>query len=360
MVHSSALPSRVRQPPVHLTLLVPELIWPEPSDQFTLGKLAAPGFEWLIAHAQLERQPRLPFETSLGKLFGLEAAPFGALRLLGEGHAPAREGHWLCADPVHLRFHQERIILADAGAFELDDGEAHSLTASLNKEFADIGQFHVASAKRWYLRLNVAVDHPVEPISSVAGRRVDGELSGGALPLTRWLNEVQMFLHGHPVNEKREAEGKPAINSLWLWGGGNLDQAQCAAGHSAIYSDNPLASGIASAAGIALHDKPANLATLLAQAEAGENPLVVFDQLLSDILYENSEGWRDDFAALEANWFLPLKNALGNRVDRITLVAPTVYGELRYTINAGERWKFWKKSSSVQAIAQALAGNESK
>jgi hypothetical protein len=126
----------------------------------------------------------------------------------------------------------------------------------------------------------------------------------------------------------------------------------------AIYSDNPLAIGIASATGIPLHAKPANLAALLAQA--GENPLVVFDQLLSDILYENSEGWRDDFAALENDWFLPLKNALGKQVDRITLIAPTVYGELRYTITAGERWKFWKKGGSVQAIAQALAGNESK
>jgi hypothetical protein len=33
---------------------------------------------------------------------------------------------------VHLRFHQERIILADAGAFELDDGEAQQLASSLN------------------------------------------------------------------------------------------------------------------------------------------------------------------------------------------------------------------------------------
>jgi hypothetical protein len=42
------------------------------------------------------------------------------------------------------------------------------------------------------------------------------------------------------------------------------------------------------------------------------------------------------------------------------LIAPTVYGELRYEISASERWKFWKKGGSVQAIAQALAGNESK
>ena len=30
---------------MRLTLLVPELIWPEPADQFTLGKLGAPGLK---------------------------------------------------------------------------------------------------------------------------------------------------------------------------------------------------------------------------------------------------------------------------------------------------------------------------
>ena len=39
---------------MHLTLLVPELIWPEPADQFTLGKLSAPGLEWLLALAGLK------------------------------------------------------------------------------------------------------------------------------------------------------------------------------------------------------------------------------------------------------------------------------------------------------------------
>ena len=71
--------------PVRLTLLVPELIWPEPNDQLTLGKLSVPGFEWLAARANFERQAKQPFETALAAQFGLDAAPFGALRLLGYG-----------------------------------------------------------------------------------------------------------------------------------------------------------------------------------------------------------------------------------------------------------------------------------
>ena len=83
-----------RPPPVHLTLLVPELIWPEPADQFTLGKLAAPGLEWLLAHALLDQRPRRPFETVLAERFAFQDAPFGALRLLGEDISEdAVEGH---------------------------------------------------------------------------------------------------------------------------------------------------------------------------------------------------------------------------------------------------------------------------
>jgi len=335
---------------VHLTLLVPELIWPEPADQFTLGKLAAPGLEWLLARAGLERRALHPFESVLTDCFGIAASPFAPLRLLGEGGDEACAGHWLCADPVHLRFHHERIVLADAGAFDLADHEAQALVDSLNAEFADIGRFHAASARRWYLQLNVAVDHPVAPLSAVAGRRVDGEISG--LPLARWLNEVQMFLHGHPVNERRQATGQPAINSLWLWGGGALPAAAAPA-FSAVFSDQPLAAGLARATGTPRRGQPPGLAAVL--AEGSERPLVILDQLLSRVLYEDGDGWRREFERLESDWFAPLKKALGGKVDRTSLIAPTVYGELRYTLTGGDRWKLWKSGKPIIETAKELA-----
>jgi hypothetical protein len=82
----------------------------------------------------------------------------------------------------------------------------------------------------------------------IAGRRVDGAINGSALPLTRWLNEVQMFLHCHRANARREAAGLPAVNSLWLWGGGSLPGA-LAPRYSAVFTGNPLAIGCARAAG---------------------------------------------------------------------------------------------------------------
>ncbi len=336
---------------VHLTLLVPELIWPEPDDRLTFGGLSAPGLEWLLAHAGRERLPARAFEDSLAAAFAVHDGGLAPLRLLGEGEEAARNGYWLCADPVHLRFHHERIVLADAGAFDLAHEEAEALAAALNAEFGDTGSFHVADARRWYLRLNAALDHPAEPISAVAGRRIDGELGGSARPLARWLNEVQMFLHGQPVNAAREAAGQPAVNSLWLWGGGALPAP--ATPYTSVHGDDPLAAGLARAAGIPGHGAPAGLAAL--PADAGARPLVVLDALLPRVIYEDSDGWRDSLTRLDSDWFAPLKNALGRSVDRISLVAPTLYGELRYTIQPGERWKFWKSCQPLAETAKELA-----
>lgn len=342
---------------MRLTLLFPELIWPEPNDQLTLGKLVAPGFEWLAAHAELSRQPRRAFEHALADHFGLDDAPFGALRLLGEaGRKQVDDGHWLCADPVHLRFHHERIVLADAGAFDLEIDEAHAITAALNSEFADIGRFHVATARRWYLQLNAAVNEKFAPISTIAGRRLDSDLTDKNGPLNRWLNEVQMFLHGHPVNERRQAEGKPAVNSLWLWGGGPLPDVP-APHFSAVCSDNPLATGLALAAGVEALPCPDSLGALLADSAPNDTLLVVLDSLLPPVLTENSEDWRNAFAALERDWFVPLRAALGSKIETLTIVAPSIYGQLSWTLHGKDRWKFWRKRRPMQAMAKELADN---
>lgn len=363
MVHfSAAFPAPDWISAVSLTLLVPELIWPEPGDQSTLGDLALPGLETLISRAAQKCEPRAAFETTLAGLFGLNEAPsggadtpFGPLRLLGEADGQiARDGHWLCADPVHLRFHHERIILADAGAFDLDEAEAEALIISLNAEFADIGEIRMASARRWYLRLTEATDHAAPPLSAMAGKRIDGDLAGKQSKLARWLNEVQMFLHGHPVNEARQAEGKPAVNSLWLWGAGPLPTL-ADPGFATVWSNDPLAGGLARAAGIPLRPTPHSLDALLAHAAPDEAQLVILDQLLPHVLYEEGDAWHKTMQALDEHWFAPLDNAIGRKVAEVTLIAPTIYGKLTFAVDGKNRWKFWQRLAQKRRPLAALA-----
>lgn len=346
---------------MRLTLVLPELIWPEPEDKAALDRLPCPALEWLLARGAFDRAPARPYEAALAALFGLAGdAPFGALRLLGESLDVAgpngREGCWLCADPVHLRFHHERIVLADAGAFELEADEAHALAGGLNREFAGIGEFHVADARRWYVRLHAGSDYAAPPLSAVAGRRIGGELpeQAGTAKLRSWLNEVQMYLHAHPVNAERERAGKPAVNSLWLWGAGALPPL-ADPDHDGVWAADPLARGLARAGGIPVHPAPERLAALLAHADPKSAQLVVLADLLPAVMYEDSAGWREALLRLEESWFAPLRKALGRGVDRLDLVAPTVYGQLAWQLSGFRRWQFWRRPRPLAALAGELA-----
>ena len=62
-------------------------------------------------------------------------------------------------------------------------------------------------------------------LTDVAGQSVTDFLPQGA-DAVRWLslwNEIQMSLHDCPVNQQREQDDKPSINSIWFWGQGGFN-----------------------------------------------------------------------------------------------------------------------------------------
>ncbi|MDT8321253.1 MAG: hypothetical protein RQ826_12080, partial [Xanthomonadales bacterium] len=61
----------------------------------------------------------------------------------------------------------------------------------------------------------------------------------------RLLGEIQVALHHCPVNVRRRREGRQEINSLWFWGGGFLPPQGAGPSIDAVYSDDPVSSGLA-------------------------------------------------------------------------------------------------------------------
>lgn len=353
---------------MQITLIVPELIWPEPEDHDTLDALPCPALSTLIARSRFTRRPAQSLEATLTDALGLPAgAPYGALRLLGESLPPTdtleiTDACWLCADPVHLRFHQERLILADSTSFGIDLVEAKSIAEELNRQFSDIGTFHVASAERWYLQLAGDTDlgepgeFDVAPLSAIAGRSVDRQLP--ETTRTRWLrkllNEAQMVLHSHPVNAAREEAGRMAINSLWLWGAGTAQRFAC--DFDGIWSTQPLAVGLGRASGVMTHAVPQDAATLLANIAPASHHLVLLEDLLGPVQYENGEAYREALLGLETRWFAPLRGALASgKVKELRIEASTAYGALRWESRTVDQWKLWQRAQPLATIAQNLA-----
>src|SRR5437899_1487798 len=218
---------------MHCELVIPGLF-------SAAAEARLPSLELLLARGRASSGESQPLERWLAEAFGLEDEPLaaGALTALAGNRDPGEE-RWVRADPVHLRLMRDRLILVPAAAFGVSREEAEALCETLNEHFAGRLDILPVQPQRWSARLQMELEVSAGSSFDMAGRELQAHLPGDAL-----LNEAQMVLHEHPVNEAREARGEPAVNSLWLWGAGRVPQKTQSCWQS-VAADDPLAVGLA-------------------------------------------------------------------------------------------------------------------
>ena len=333
---------------MHCHLLVPDLFWPDRDFRDIYRGLDTPALEQLLCKGRRRHAEAGSVEAWLCAQFNVDKQgdwPVAPYCLLADGGDPGAH-HWLRADPVHLKLEGNRLVLADSGTFSVSQQEAESLSYSLNAHFSADGlSFYPLRPERWYLRVETAPALATTALPEAAGRSIDNLLPRGA-DASAWrarLNDVQMLLHGHAVNEARESAGNVPINSVWLWGGGNLSDA-VSAPFNAVWSRDAFAAGLAQAARIAAHDLPDSAADLLrASASEGVN-LIVLDRLRGAAHYGDAHGWREGLARLERDWFAPLLEVLRQeRIGMLSLHALGPEGALSAEVARGDLRRFWRR-----------------
>lgn len=285
------------------------------------GLLAAharlPSLELLLARARVSRGDPQATAAWLGRACGLDPVPAGAL-------TAGEPGDWVRADPVHYRLLRDRVVIVPAA---LDAGTAQALVATLNHHFAGRHAFRAATPHAWVM------SGAPGPLDTPSVAEVSGRDFAEVLPPAPWaalLNEIQMALHEHPANEGRD----PAANGVWLWGAGALPAAVRAPWHS-LASDDPLAQGIARAAGIEHAALPAAAAEWL-RARSGEGRHAALLGPLD--------------ASLEDAWFAPLVAALrAGRIGMLTLRAPEA-GLAAEAVRLDLR-RFWRRPRPLERHA---------
>ncbi len=309
-----------------LSLVVPGLLgpWPAAAANALPGSAVA-ALCRLLSRAQSAPLGASGFEATLCQLFGLLAEsgrdlPLAALRRLSD--AGDADGYWLCADPVHLRADLNQVVLAaTADELAIERGEAAQLAAAFNATFADDGlHLDTPDPHRWYLRLDQPARIITTPLAEARGRNINPLLPRGA-DAGRWhtlLTEIQMLLHGNPVNAAREAAGRTTINCLWLWGGGDLPTG-LAAPAAECYAAGAVARGLIRQAGLAQQAPPADAADWQAGNPAGDQFVVLEGgrALAADGDFGNWSHWLETLAH---DWLAPLENLLRHgRLSSLTL-----------------------------------------
>jgi hypothetical protein len=317
---------------MHCELLVPGLL-------ATDAGARLPALELLLARGRRADSAGASLEAWLAEGFGLEAGPLpagipiGALTLLASGRDPG-SASWARADPVHLRLLRDRMVIVPAAAFALSGEEAAGLCETLNAHFAGRLEIEPAAPERWCARLAAAIALDDASPLDVAGRVL---APGKADAL---LNEIQMVLHEHPVNEAREARGEPAVNSLWLWGAGPLPRGASGPWQS-VTSDEPASLGLARATALRSRPLPASADAWLDRLPEDGRHLVVLDSLRAPLALSDP-ALPARLLDLEAKWFAPLLAALrAGRIGMLTVHVPDA-GASWETIRADLR-RFWKR-----------------
>ena len=298
---------------MHVQLLVPDLI-------NSKADLHLDSAETLLAKGRRTAIPTASTEDWLAARYALEQPSLAAFSLLGDGGSPG-DGTWLRADPVHLRVDRDTLVLADSSVFPLHRDEATALVASLNEHFAPMLEIHAPHPQRWYAKLQSPAQSRFRPTSAARGQPITAQLPRGEDGM-HWhalMNEAQMLLHEHPVNEAREARGELPVNSVWLWGEGIVSRADRRP-FQHVLSDDAVARGLGLASGAGVAPLPADAAAWLADAPETGTTLIVLDALRAPAAYDEAEAWHDAAQKLERDWFAPLLAALrAGRIGMLTL-----------------------------------------
>jgi hypothetical protein len=332
-------------------LLLPELFWPAAAGADPYRELEVPALETLFARGRRERTAGAHLERWLARAFGLEPverAPIAALALLGEGLAPGTDV-WLRADPVHLKVHGTRLVLAEASRLGLERAEADELLAALNAHFGPRGiEFLAPRPERWYLRCAEAPRIETTPLSEVAGRPVEdflpqGEDGPGWRAL---LNEVQMLLHEHPCNARREERGALPVNSVWLWGAGRVPRVSRHPLYRVVFGEHPLAAGIAAAGAAEARPLPADGAALLDQTRrcGRQGACLAVVEMPAASAYGDLSLWCEAALALERRWLAPLwERWRTGEGGAVVLHALGRDFGAKVTLARAARYRFWRR-----------------
>jgi hypothetical protein len=345
-------------------LVLPGALLPADLARDVLRAARAPQFAALARGAELAPLQALPWDLSPGaaqltwlwRHFGGEGwpvlAPY-AWRALGG--PPLATELWACR-PAHCALARDHIALNALDGDPPSAAELEARVPALREAAAAAGfalqeldtHWFLARREPWAVQVRIwdaQLDAAIGP-ESVSG--------DAALAWRRLSNEVQMAWEVAGLNEAREAAGRPAINTVWIDGGGPWRRLPPASVR-ALMSDDAVVRGWALAAGL-----PEDAVTPL-QARWPEAPrggrLALLPDLLPAWRLRDWGAWLERLPALEARIadLIAQARAAGEREVRLIATGAEHARELAQSPAGWRVWRSWREVRLADWLAEPEA-----
>lgn len=336
----------------HCSLYFPSLLGPDvPLEQLASeewpGCVQLPHLCKLFSHSYKQALPKCSLEArilqGMGIIFPLqEDVPLAYYRVRHVAQSIEPASLW-CLDPVYVQIDQEEAVLLANEQLDLSEHEAHHIIDDLNAHFAQDGLIvHYVSPHQWLLQGELALT--THTLNEAMQQNINAHQPSGPGE-TRWrklINEIQMFLHGHPVNQAREQRGDITVNSLWLWGGvGAHDSPYYEAIINTVYSNERFVRDVALVCDIKHQALPVHVD---AQLLTHNTSLLIFTNQLVAIRNKDVFAWFDALKIFDQQILGPLFVFLKQgRLKSLTLYSDT----LSMTLSKKDLAKWWKRGKTL-------------
>lgn len=244
------------------------------------------------------------------------------------------------AAPVHLRADRDRVLLFAGQGLQLDEADAKELTHDFNALYVNDDIALSFSMDHWVLSATQAPGPDLPPLARVAGRYLDAVMPADEAS-RRWrqlLNEIQMFLHDHPVNQRRLKSGELAINGFWFWAGGE-QRALPLSRRGRVIGDNALARGVAQ-----LAELPCQSWQDLKAASGYDYTVIVWDQAEEALMSGDAQAWLLALSEFNDRFDQMLSFSMESPDCQVILDT----GADVFTASAQSlRWRFWRRDQSL-------------
>ncbi len=288
-----------------------------------------PALYSLLRFARPVANTLVNFDNILADCLGIEHVTFASV------FEQAESRHVLCR-AVHLK-----PDMGGALAIPLDqkDNDINIIIKDLSDYFKDDFNFEEFNDGLWMMHLK-QIQPPVgQPhYLSILGCKLDQ--STATLSWSRLMNEMQMFMHAHTVNQRRLQHNQLSINSLWCWGAGEYQAPQRR--YATWYCDDLELKAYGGKAGVDCLP----LKTLVDKEVEGDT-LVVELELLQALKSSQNADLPALLESLEYRLFKPLLKVV--KAGRINIRLRAGH-EFDFLLSRAAMFKLWKKPRTLSGL----------